>query len=67
MELALSYTILGERNRAFQWLEEAYRHHDIHWVSTDIALVDLNSDPILASLRSDQRYKDLLRRVGLPQ
>jgi TolB-like protein/DNA-binding winged helix-turn-helix (wHTH) protein/Tfp pilus assembly protein PilF len=66
VNLALGYIILGDRDRAFYWLEEAYKHHDIHWVSTDVPLVDLKSDPILVLLRSDPRYNDLVRRVGLP-
>jgi len=67
VNLALAYIILGDRDRAFYWLEEAYRHHDIQWVCTDIPLTDLKSDPILVRLRSDSRYNDLVRRVGLLQ
>lgn len=59
-EIALVYAGLGDRNNAFQWLEEAYRVHDV-------GLVYLKVDPCLDPLRSDPRFDDLLRRVGLAQ
>jgi len=67
VNIAVGYTILGDRDRAFHWLEEAYKHRDLQRMALDISLTDLNSDPILVLLRSDSRYKDLVRRVGLPQ
>ncbi len=52
------YAALGERDRALEWLEKAYANHFG-------PLVLLNVDPELDSLRSDQRFRGLLRRTGL--
>ena len=49
---------IGDIDRAFEWLDKAYRQHCDH-------LVLLKVDPILDPLRSDPRYRDLLQRVGL--
>jgi tetratricopeptide (TPR) repeat protein len=59
-------TTLGDKDRAFYWLEQAYAHHDIEIASTDVGLEMLNTDFLLNPLRSDPRFKDLLGRVGLP-
>lgn len=60
MEIALIYVALGRKTDAFQWLEKAYAER------SDL-LIYLNVDPRLDSIRSDPRFQDLLRRVGLPQ
>jgi len=60
-------TTLGDKDRAFYWLEQAYAHHDIGIASTDVGLESLNNDFLLNPLRSDPRFKDLVRRVGLPE
>ena len=57
-EIALVYAGLGEKAEAFKWLEDAYRAHDV-------GLVYLKVDPCLDPLRSDPRFDDLMRRVGL--
>jgi DNA-binding winged helix-turn-helix (wHTH) protein/TolB-like protein/Tfp pilus assembly protein PilF len=49
---------LGDRDEAFRWLERAYEERDI-W------LMNLKVDPALRPLRTDPRFKDLSRRVGL--
>lgn len=56
---AMIYPDLGDKDRAFSWLEKAYegREHD---------LVFSNVWPMFDSLHSDPRYKSLLERVGLP-
>ncbi len=58
-DLALIYIGLREKTQAFNWLEKAYEEHEI-------GLVYLKVDPIFDSLRTDPRFQDLVRRVGLP-
>ncbi|MGH9936981.1 MAG: winged helix-turn-helix domain-containing protein [Blastocatellia bacterium] len=57
-EIAAIYAGLGERDRAIAWLEKAAEERAFH-------LVYLNVRPEFAPLRSDPRFADLLRRVGL--
>lgn len=65
--IAEFYATLGDKDRAFYWLEQAYAQHDLEMASTDASLEHLNREFRLDSLRSDPRFKDLLRRVGLPE
>ena len=58
--LAGLYVALGERERALASLERAYAEHDNQ-------LQFLAIDPHLDPLRSNPRFQDLVRRVGLPQ
>jgi serine/threonine protein kinase/Flp pilus assembly protein TadD len=58
-EIAVIHVGLGERDQAFEWLERAYREHS-GWLSY------LNVEFRLDPLRSDPRFADLVRRVGLP-
>jgi Flp pilus assembly protein TadD len=55
------YAGLGDKNKAFDFLEKAYqeRSPDIPWF--------LKADLRIDSLRSDPRFQDLVCRVGLPQ
>ena len=57
-EIALVYAGLGRNQEAFKWLEEAYDAHDV-------GLLYLKIDPCLDPLRSDPRFDNLMRRVGL--
>jgi tetratricopeptide (TPR) repeat protein len=56
--IALVYAALGDKDKAFSWLEKAYQERAG-------ALATLKTEPALDSLRSDPRFDDLLRRIGL--
>jgi tetratricopeptide (TPR) repeat protein len=58
--IAVSYTALGELDAAFAELEKAYQARD--WF-----LSRLKTDPFMESLRDDPRYKNLLKRMNLPE
>jgi tetratricopeptide (TPR) repeat protein len=58
--VALVYAGMDDKENAFAWLEKAYAGRS-HW------LVWLNRDPRWDRLRSDKRFSDLTRRVGLPR
>jgi tetratricopeptide (TPR) repeat protein len=57
--IAELYADTGDKDHAFEWLNVAYQEHD--------ALNTLRTDFTLDSLRSDPRYAELVRKVGLPQ
>ena len=54
--IATVYTGLGDKNRAFEWLDKTFedRNEGMIWLQTE---------PMLDSLRSDQRFAALQRRV----
>ena len=57
-EVALIHAGLGEKDQAFPWLEKAYEERSSE-------LVTLTTEPRFHILRSDARFADLARRVGL--
>ena len=57
--VAEMFTLVSDKDKAFHWLENAYEERDG-------GLVTLTVNPIFDSLRSDPRYKELVRRMGLP-
>ena len=57
--LAMIYAGLDEKNKAFKCLEKAYKERS-SWMPR------LKVEPKFDRLRSDPRFADLLRRVGLP-
>jgi serine/threonine protein kinase len=58
--IATLYADLGDKGQAFQWLNTAYQERD--WL-----LEGLKTDFLLDPLRSDARFAELVRKVGLPQ
>jgi len=57
--VAVAWDALSERDRAFEWLEKAYRDRQWH-------MTWLKRFPPLDPLRSDPRFQDLLRRMNFP-
>jgi TolB-like protein/Tfp pilus assembly protein PilF/DNA-binding winged helix-turn-helix (wHTH) protein len=57
--IALGYVGLGDKDRAFQWLENSCAEHEDD-------MVDFNDDIRMEPLRFDPRYQNVLRRVGFP-
>ena len=58
--IAVMYAQLGDRDRAFEWLNEA--------VERRVSIVtSINVEPTLDSLHDDPRWDALLRRIGLPK
>jgi tetratricopeptide (TPR) repeat protein len=58
--LAQTYSVMSEKTEAFESLESAYQERDF-------LLIFLGVIPAFDNIRSDPRFADLLRRMGLPQ
>jgi TolB-like protein/Tfp pilus assembly protein PilF len=54
------YIGLGDKDRAIAWLEKAYQERSYF-------MAYLKVIPVADPLRSDPRFDDMLRRMGLPQ
>ena len=54
------YIGLGDKDQAFAWLEKAYQEKSNY-------VTFLKVFPILDPIRSDPRFPDLVRRIGLPE
>jgi tetratricopeptide (TPR) repeat protein len=57
-DFAIIHAGLGDKDQALQWLERGYQEHIPE-------MLRLKIDPYFASLRSDPRVADLVRRVGI--
>jgi tetratricopeptide (TPR) repeat protein len=58
--IATLYAELGDKEQAFEWLNTAYQEHNE-------LLMSLKTDYTLDTIRSDPRFAELVRKVGLPQ
>jgi hypothetical protein len=58
LDLASIHAALGDRERAFQWLDQAAAERSFH-------LIYLNVWPELDPLRGDPRFRALVERLGL--
>jgi serine/threonine-protein kinase len=57
-DIAQIYARMGEKDKTLTWLEKAYGEHDS-------GLVSLAVDPLFDNVRSEPRFRDLLRRLKL--
>ena len=58
-QIAEVYAYRGENDKAFEWLDRAYRQRDP-------GTPELKTDPLMRNLRQDRRYTDLLKKMRLP-
>jgi hypothetical protein len=56
--IATVYVALGQKDKGFSSLEKAYEDHSFF-------LTSIRFDPAVDSVRSDPRFAELVRRVGL--
>jgi hypothetical protein len=59
-QIAQVYAFRGESDKSFEWLERAYQQRDT-------GLTEIKTDPLLKTLRHDQRFSLLLTRMRLPK
>jgi len=55
--IGAAYAGLGEKEKAFEWLTKAYEEHAGQMICIKV-------DPWIKNLRSDPRYKELLKKMG---
>jgi TolB-like protein/DNA-binding winged helix-turn-helix (wHTH) protein/thioredoxin-like negative regulator of GroEL len=58
-QVAQVYAFRGESNKSFEWLDRAYKQRDG-------GLTEIKTDPLLKTLRHDQRFTELLKKLHLP-
>ncbi|MFZ1700616.1 MAG: tetratricopeptide repeat protein [Pyrinomonadaceae bacterium] len=61
IQIAEVYTALGNKDKAFEWLEK-----DVESRGFELVLV-IRRDAKFGSLKSDKRYGAILKRMGLPE
>jgi tetratricopeptide (TPR) repeat protein len=59
-QIAEAYAWRGEKDKAFEWLERAYRQRD-----GGLSLIKL--DPPFDALRQDPRYQSILHKINLSE
>jgi TolB-like protein/Tfp pilus assembly protein PilF len=57
--VAAFYAQLGEKDQAFAFLEKSYEKKEVDVIRLESTIYD--------PIRSDPRFQDLMRRIGLPQ
>lgn len=56
---ALYYSIIGDYDNTFIWLERAFERHEVE-------MIWLREEPVLRPLRNDPRFIELYHKVGFP-
>ncbi len=56
--IAVIYAGLGDTNKAFEWLAKGYEERSSQ-------MIFLKHDAMFGSLRSDHRFKELIRKIGM--
>jgi TolB-like protein len=65
VNMAAAYASMGDKDRAFYWLEEGYRRRG--YQSGGVDFREIGVYPGLDPLHSDPRFINLLQRMGLPE
>jgi hypothetical protein len=60
-EVAGVYAFVGDKDKAFEWLDKAYEEREGQGISL------LKCEPAYKSMHTDPRFAALLRRMGLPE
>jgi TolB-like protein len=57
---AMIYAVMGNKDLAFEWLEKAYKTHEVemYW---------LKVEPPFEPIRSDPRYQTIIDKAGFPK
>lgn len=58
-DIAIDYAAMGDKDQAMHWLEKAY-------LVREPKLLLIGLEPKFDNLRSDSRFAELMRRIGLP-
>ena len=58
-QIAEVYAFRGEVDKAFEWLDRAYKQRDP-------GLMQMIGDPLLKSIEHDPRYKEFLKKMKFP-
>jgi tetratricopeptide (TPR) repeat protein len=59
-DVAAVYSAVGDRDQAFMWLDKAF-------ADRSSLLVDVRAEYPFSYIRDDERFKDLLKRMNMPQ
>lgn len=65
INIAAAYAAVGNKDRAFYWLEEGFKQRGHQSAGVDFA--EIGTYPGLDPLRSDPRFANLLQRMDLPE